>query len=213
MVREITDVEENEYFLGMRVQQDLENDTIRLTQQPYWGHVLNRFNLTHVPPGPRNIPLPVDLTLDSNMSLKTDSERRQMDDKPYRPILGSIMWGQLTTRPDLSFAVFLLSRFQADPGITHWNALMHVVGYVKNTLGYGLTYSRDADLTLLAYYVDADYGGCRYTRRSTSGYVFIMEGGLVTWSSKRQAMVALFTVEAVPLCAIDAVDASVARGG
>ena len=128
---EIKEVEENDYFLGMRVQQDLENDTIRLTQRPYWEHVLNRFNLIHVPP--RNIPLPVGLTLDSNMSLKTDSERRQMDDKPYRPILGSIMWGQLTTRPDLSFAVFLLSRFQADPGITHWNALMHVVGYVKNT--------------------------------------------------------------------------------
>ena len=44
-----------------------------------------------------------------------------MDDKPYRPILGSVMWGQLTTRPDLSFAVSLLSRFQANPGIDHWN--------------------------------------------------------------------------------------------
>jgi hypothetical protein len=105
------------------------------------------------------------------------------------------MWGQLATRPDLSFAVSLLSRFQADPGIDHWSALMHVIGYIRNTMDYGLTYSRDDDITPLAY-VDADYGGCRDTRRSTSGYVFTMAGGAVTWSSKRQATVALSTVEA-----------------
>lgn len=72
---------------------------------------------------------------------------------------------------------------------------MHVVGYIKNTLDYGLTYSRESDLSPVAY-VDADYGGCKDTRRSTSGYVFIMAGGAVTWSSKRQATVALSTVEA-----------------
>ena len=72
---------------------------------------------------------------------------------------------------------------------------MHVIGYIKNSLDYGLTYSRDSDLSPTAY-VDADYGGCRDTRRSTSGYVFMMAGGAVTWSSKRQATVALSTVEA-----------------
>jgi len=73
--------------------------------------------------------------------------------------------------------------------------LLHVIGYVRNTMNYGLTYSQDMDLTPVAY-VDADYGGCRDTRRSTSGYVFTMAGGAVTWSSKRQATVALSTVEA-----------------
>jgi len=72
---------------------------------------------------------------------------------------------------------------------------MHIIGYIKNTMDYGLTYSRDADLTPLAY-VDVDYGGCRDTHRSTSGYVFTMAGGAVTWSSKRQATVALSTIEA-----------------
>src|SRR5260221_8647404 len=129
------------------------------------------------------------------MSPQTDSKKKEMANKLYRPILGSIMWGQLATWPDLSFAVSLLSRFQANPGIEHWKALMHVVGYVKNTLDYGLTYCREGDLTPLAY-VDADYGGCRDTKRSTSGYVFTMSGGPITWSSKRQATVALSTVEA-----------------
>ena len=190
---EIKDVGENEYFLGMRVQQNIDEGTIRLTQRPYWEHVLNRFELTEI--HPRNTPLPVGFSVDQSMSPKTDSERQEMADKPYRPVLGSVMWGQLATRPDLSFAVSLLSRFQADPGIEHWKGLMHVIGYIKNTMDYGLTYSRDADLTPLAY-VDADYGGCRDTRRSTSGYVFTMAGGAVTWSSKRQATVALSTVEA-----------------
>jgi len=115
-----------------------------------------------------------------------------MADKPFRPVLGSVMWGQLATRPDLSFAVSLLSRFQADPGIEHWNALMHVIGYIRNTMDHGLNYSRDSDLNPLAY-VDTDYGG---TLGSTFGYVFTMAGESVTWSSKRQATVALSTVEA-----------------
>src|SRR6266540_5846463 len=144
---------------------------------------------------PRNTPLPVGFTVDQNMSPKTDSKKKEMADKPYRPVLGSVMWGQLATRPDLSFAVSLLTRFQADPGIEHWKGLLHVVGYIKNTMDYSLTYSRDADLTPLTY-VDADYGGCKDTHQSTSGYVFIMAGGAVTWSSKRQATAALSTVEA-----------------
>ena len=68
-------------------------------------------------------------------------------------------------------------------------------GYIKNTLDYGLTYSQDAELSPRAY-VDPDYGGCWDTCWSTSGYVFIMAGGPVTWSSKQQATVALSTIEA-----------------
>ena len=193
LVWEIKDVGESEYFLGMRVQQDLTAGTIRLTQRPYWEHVINRVELAHIPL--HNTPLPVGFALDTNMCPQTDSEREQMGDKPYRAVLGSVMWGQLATRPDLSFAVSLLSRFQSNPGLEHWKGLMHVIGYIRNTLDYSLTYTCDADVTPTAF-VDSDYGGCRDTRRSTSGYVFIMAGAPVTWSSKRQATVALSTVEA-----------------
>ena len=137
-VWEIKDVGGNEYFLGMQVQQDLKQGMIRFTQHPYWEHVLNRFSLENITP--RNTPLPVRIILDNNMCPKTDSERKQMEDKLYCPILGSVMWGQLATRPDLSFSVSLLARFQSNPRIEHWNALLHVVGYIKNMIDYGLTY-------------------------------------------------------------------------
>ena len=129
------------------------------------------------------------------MSPKTESERKEMGDKPYQSVLGAVMWGQLVTQPDLLFSVSLLAQFQANPGMEHWNALMHVIGYIKNTIDYGITYSRDYNISPYAF-VDTDYGGCRDTHRSTSGYVFIMAGGPVSWSSKQQATVALSTVEA-----------------
>ena len=65
------------------------------------------------------------------MSPKMNSEQKQMDDKPYQSILGSVMWGQLVTQPDLSFSVSGLVCFQANPRINHWKALMHVIGYIK----------------------------------------------------------------------------------
>ena len=87
--------------------------------------------------------------------------------------------GELATHPDLSFPVSLLVCFQANLGIEHWRALIHVLGYVKNMIDYGLTYSWECDLSPTVF-VDADYGGCKDTRRSTSGYVFTMAGGAVT---------------------------------
>src|SRR6266545_797461 len=173
--------------------QDLKLSMIRLTQRPYWEYVLNQFDLKNITP--HNTPLPVGLTLDQNILPKTESKRNIMVKKPYCSILGSVMWGQLATRPNLSFVVSLLSQFQVDLGIEHWNTLMHVIEYIRNTMDYGLIYFCNYNITPLAY-VDADYGGCRNTCHSTSGYIFTMAGGAVTWSSKRQAMVALSTVEA-----------------
>ena len=129
------------------------------------------------------------------MSPKTNWEKKGMDDKPYCSILGSVMWGQLARQPDLSFSVSLLAQFRANPGIEHWKALMHVIGYIRNTIDYGLTYSRDTDLSPTTF-VDANYGGCRDTCRSTSGHVFLMAGGAVTWSSKHQTTITLSTVKA-----------------
>ncbi len=111
---------ETEYFLSMHVQQDLTKGTIKLTQCPYWEHVITWYNLGNI--SLQNIP--IGMILDNGMCPQTDSERKEMNGKPYCSILGSVMWGQ--TRPDLSFTVSLLSRFQSNPGIDLEGAYAHL---------------------------------------------------------------------------------------
>ena len=107
------------------------------------------------------------------------------------------MWAQAATQPDLSYAVALLARFQSNPGLAHWKALLHVLAYIKGTLGYRLRYAKDLGGSVKPLgYVDADYRGDLDIRRSTSGYIFMMAGGPVSWSSKHQQTVALSTTEA-----------------
>jgi hypothetical protein len=190
---DIKDVGNTHRLLGMRVDQDLEAGTVTLSQRAYFEKMLTDFGLENVKL--RSTPLPVGIVLDSTMSPTTPEDRALMVGKPYREVVGSVMWGQLATRPDLSYPVSIFSRFQTNPGIEHWRALLHTVGYIRNTLDYALVYRRNALLTPFGYF-DSDYGGCLDTRRSTSGQVFIMAGAPVSWASKRQATVALSTVEA-----------------
>ena len=146
---------------------------------------------------PRYTPLPSGIVLTANMAPKSDAERLFMRDKPYRQLLGALMWAQAATRPDLSFAITLLAHFQSNPGPAHWKALLHVLAYIKGTLNHKILYSKElGGSTKPLGYVDADYGGDLDTRRSTSRYVFLMARGPVSWSSKRQQTVALSTTEA-----------------
>ncbi|KAF7353204.1 Gag-Pol polyprotein [Mycena sanguinolenta] len=192
-VWDIKDVGHTHRLLGMRVDQDLAAGTVTLSQRAYFEKVLADHGLENIKP--RSTPLPVGIALDSSMCPSTPEEHAEMVGKPYRTLVGAVMWGQLATRPDLSFPVSILTRFQTNPGIEHWRALLHVLGYIRHTLDYALVYSRNGSLTPKGY-GDADYAGCVDTRRSTSGYVFVMAGAPVSWSSKRQATVALSTVEA-----------------
>ncbi|KAF7759957.1 hypothetical protein Agabi119p4_11652 [Agaricus bisporus var. burnettii] len=114
------------------------------------------------------------------------------------------MWLRVATRPDLSFAVNLLSRFANNPGRKHWEAFRHTPAYLKETLHYGITFSRHADIRPFGY-VDTDYAGDIDGSQLTEGHIFFMAGGPVLWASKHQDTVALSTVEAeymVFMCAI-----------
>jgi hypothetical protein len=142
-------------------------------------------------------PLPLGIVLSKDQSPKSQEDRKLMADKPYREVLGSIMYAQIGTRPDLSYAVSTLSKYASNPGIAHWQALIHVLRYIKATLHYKITYGGDCfkDLKPTGW-VDADYGGDIDSRRSCAGYVFIQAGGPTAWSAQYQPMVALSTTEA-----------------
>ena len=88
-------------------------------------------------------PLPLGIMLINNMSPKNKAERTLIEDKPYCQLLGALTWAQAATRPNLSFTVAILACFQSSPSSLHWKALLHVLAYIKGTLDYQITYSKD----------------------------------------------------------------------
>ncbi|XP_075095074.1 secreted RxLR effector protein 161-like [Nicotiana tabacum] len=105
------------------------------------------------------------------------------------------MYAMVCTRPDICQAVGLVSRYQTDPGLAHWQAVKRIMRYLKGTADYALCYQGGKDLRLVRY-SDADHGGDLDERKSTSGYVFLLSDGAISWSSKKQSHVSLSTMEA-----------------
>ncbi|XP_043700128.1 secreted RxLR effector protein 161-like [Telopea speciosissima] len=114
---------------------------------------------------------------------------------PYANALGSIMYAQVCTRPNIAFATGLLSRYQSNPGHDHWVATKKVLRYLKRTRDYMLIYIRVRALQLVGF-SDSDFAGCQDDRKSTSGYIFLMAGGTVSWKSTKQRMITSSTMQA-----------------
>jgi hypothetical protein len=189
---ELKDLGTANFILGMKIER-LENGDVQLSQRVYCECMIERFNMFNAKP--RSTPLPAGITLTANDGPQSQEEIDDMKTVPYCEALGSLMWLQVAMRPDLSYAVNLLSRFANNPGQSHWNALRHTLGYLKATLDYGITYCQNGDLQPFGY-VDADYAGDIDSSRSTEGHIFFVAGGPVSWASKGQETVALSTIEA-----------------
>ena len=114
------------------------------------------------------------------------------------------MYLMVVTRPDFAVAVGALRQFAADPCPTHWQTLKRVMRYLQATPTHGLDFSRDGIATLQGY-SDADWAGDVETRRSTSGYAFMMNNGCISWRSKKQRTVALSSTEAEYMALTEAV--------
>lgn len=118
-----------------------------------------------------------------------------MEAIPYASVVGSIMYAQTCTRPDISFAAGTLGRYQSNPGMEHWKAAKKVLRYLQGTKNHMLTYRRSDHLEVIGY-TDLDFAGCVDRRKSTFGYVFLLAGGVVSWKSTKQSVVAASTMEA-----------------
>jgi hypothetical protein len=115
-----------------------------------------------------------------------------MRDIPYHEAVGSLMYASLGTRPDISFAVQTVSRFSTKPGWAHWESVKWIFRYLKGTNDLWLSYGGTrAELTGFA---DAD-GNMAEDRHAISGYAFLLHGGAVSWSAKRQEIISLSTTE------------------
>ncbi|KMQ87485.1 retrovirus-related pol polyprotein from transposon tnt 1-94 [Lasius niger] len=95
-----------------------------------------------------------------------------MEDKPYRELVGGLIYLASATRPDLSFTASVLSRFCSRPGIAHWQLAKRVLRYIKGTMDYGITYEKNNNN--MCAYVDADWRNDIDDRRSYTGNVIIL---------------------------------------
>jgi hypothetical protein len=129
---------------------------------------------------------------------KTHEEEEDMSCVPYVSAFGILMYVMVCTRPDIAHVVGVLRRYMSKPGKEHWTTVKRVFSYLHGTAGYGLCYEGRTRLDKVVDihgFVDADWARDLDHRRSTSGYVFNLFGGAISWMRKRHVVVALSTTE------------------
>lgn len=189
------DMGEATCFLGMDIHRDRKAHTITLVQRRLVNDLLTKYGMEECKP----------LSTPLSLATKLTKEGEPLDTRThgYSQLVGSMMYLSVCTRPDIAQAVGALARHMVSPTVTHWQAATGVLRYIAGTATYGITFGGD-NLTLEAY-CDADYAGDIDTRRSTTGYVFILSGGAISWSSRLQPTVAASTTEAEYMAAAYAI--------
>ena len=185
-------------FLGMEVTRSRKTRRLFLSQERYLKSVLEEFGMADC--NPSSTPLP------AGLKLKADGpeDPEVFQDIPYRQVVGKLAYAMTGTRPDIAFAVSLVSRYLNKPRVSHWKAVKHVLSYIKGTLDLGLEFGGPEASLQVVGYADADFAMDEDTSRSVSGRAFIFGGAAVSWKSQRQPSVSLSTAEAEYIAAAEA---------
>lgn len=174
----------------MKVEQNSKG--IHICHRKYAREVLERFGI-----GVRNS---VKNPIVPGTKLTKEGEGSKVDATMYKQMIGSLMY-LTATRPDLMYVVCLVSRYMSSPTELHLLVVKRVFRYLKGTTDLWVFYKRGGEEKLVGF-TDSDYAGDLDDRKSTSGYVFVMNGGVVSWSSKKQPVVTLSTTEAEYIAAV-----------
>lgn len=137
---------------------------------------------------------PTKFPVEHNLSLTKDEGSLIHDASQYRRLVGRLIYLTIT-RPDLVYAVHILSQFMEKPRQPHLEAAYQVPRYIKSTPGQGILLPSTGSLELRAY-SDADWARCRDTRRSITGYCIFLGNALISWKTKKQGTVSRSTAEA-----------------
>jgi hypothetical protein len=169
------DLGNSSYVLGIEIHRDRTKGVIGLSQKTYIEKVLKRYNMHECSTTP--VPLMKGDKLGTFQSLRNQLEINKMKSILYALAVGSIMYAQVCTGPDLAFVTRLLGRFQSNPGTKHWKGAMKTLRYLQGTKHYMLTYKKTDNLEVIGY-LDSDFAGCADSQKSTSGYIFTLAMGL-----------------------------------
>lgn len=187
-------VTEAGYYLGFEINHR-PNGSIHINQAAYTRKVLNRFNMLDANP--------VSTPVNNQQHLGVPKEKKNIS-FPYREAVGSLMYLALGTRPDIAFAVSLVSRFVDCADEIHVTALKRVLKYLKGTQNYGIFYDSKVNNLKFFAFSDADYAGDIVQRKSTSGYCFLFDHSIISWHSRLQRCTAQSTAESEYIAASEA---------
>ncbi|XP_026441790.1 uncharacterized protein LOC113340960 [Papaver somniferum] len=172
------------YFLGIEV--DKSSEGYFISQVKYATEILSRAGLSDSKVA--------ETPLELNAKLNPFEGKALPDPTLYRQLVGSLNYLTIT-RPDISYAIHVVSHFMSAPRTTHFAAVLRILRYIKGTLYQGLQFSSQSELHLHAY-ADSDWAGDVIYRRSTSGYCMFLGNSLISWRSKKQSIVSRSSAEA-----------------
>lgn len=172
------------YFLGLEVL--AQDQGIYLNQAKYASDLLSKAGITD-----SKI---TSTPLEPNICLAPMDGSPLSDPTLYRQLVGSLVY-LTVTRPDIAYAVHIVSQFMASPRTTHYAAVLRILRYIKGSIFRGLHFSSASSLELCGY-SDADWAGDATDRRSTTGYCFFLGSSLISWRSKKQTLTARSSTEA-----------------
>ncbi|PRQ49627.1 putative RNA-directed DNA polymerase [Rosa chinensis] len=182
---EMKDLGELKYFLGIEVARGREG--IYLCQRKYVLDLLTKTGLLDC--------RPVDTPIEQNHCLAEYPDQVPTDRARYQRLVGRLIY-LAHTRPDVAYAVSVVSQFMHNPSESHMDAVMRILKYLKSAPGMGVLFSKHNNILDVCGFTDADWAGNITDRRSTSGYFTFVGGNLVTWKSKKQKVVARSSAEA-----------------
>ncbi|KAK3042297.1 hypothetical protein RJ639_001892 [Escallonia herrerae] len=180
-------------ILGMEIHRDRKAEKLWVTQKNYVEKVLERFSMLNAKPV--STPLGAHFQLSSQLCPSTKEDVEYMSRVPYANAVGCLMYAMVCTRPDISHAVSMVSRYMGNPGKKHWDAVKWIFRYLAGSTNFGIMFDRDGAKGEVSGLVDSDYAGDLDSRRSTTGYVFTFYGGPICWKSVLQSTTALSTTE------------------
>uniref|UniRef100_A0ABD2WKS0 Reverse transcriptase Ty1/copia-type domain-containing protein n=1 Tax=Trichogramma kaykai TaxID=54128 RepID=A0ABD2WKS0_9HYME len=179
------DLGEPKVYLGMEIQRDRKNRKIELKQSEYIERILEKFKMTECKPQAT----PMITRQAKKIESKIPEKQQEMMTPfrgPFREAIGSLLYLAGVTRPDIAYAVNLLSRRQIAPTIGDWMEVKRIFRYLRGSTNEGLVYRAKEDE--MKVYTDSSFGDCEESK-STSGYIIKIFDDTVAWRSKKQTLV------------------------
>ena len=194
------DLGEASFILGIKVYRDRPNKMLGLSQKMYIEEVLKRFSMENSKRGLLSFRHGIHFS--KKMCPSTPEEIERMSKIPYASAIESLMYAILCTRPDIAHAVSVTSRYQSNPGKEHRTSVKCILKYLRRTKDMFLVFE-NGELQIQGY-TDSDFMSDIDDRKLTSGSLFICNGGVVSWKSFKQTMIADSTMEAEYITASEA---------